>query len=202
MTATDPPETSNPTSAPEVTSEPEDPVAQAIADGYVARCKGGSFSDNTDFSGTCSSDGDVDFWLATYGECQDGTVIALGEDASCDDHDGFDGAMLGPAQGDWHVELTHCRTHPVRPRPTPEDLLVLYVPDAGEWRTACDRMLAAGFVAVASFNPYWDGRGRTFEDPDGYRIVMNCNGDGGQTVFQIHLHLLAGAPLGRFGTPG
>lgn len=36
----------------------------------------------------------------------------------------------------------------------------------------------------------------------GYRIVMNCNGDGGQTVFQIHLHLLAGAPLGRFGTAG
>lgn len=37
-------------------------------------------------------------------------------------------------------------------------------------------------------------------DEAGYRIVMNCNGDGGQTVFQIHLHLLAGAPLGRFGT--
>ena len=35
---------------------------------------------------------------------------------------------------------------------------------------------------------------------DGYRMVMNCNGHGGQTVFQIHLHLLAGAPLGRFGT--
>ncbi|MBF6023602.1 histidine triad nucleotide-binding protein [Lysobacter niastensis] len=35
---------------------------------------------------------------------------------------------------------------------------------------------------------------------DGYRIVMNCNGYGGQTVFQVHLHLLAGAPLGRFGT--
>jgi len=35
---------------------------------------------------------------------------------------------------------------------------------------------------------------------NGYRIVMNCNPDGGQTVFQIHLHLLAGAPLGRFGS--
>ena len=35
----------------------------------------------------------------------------------------------------------------------------------------------------------------------GYRIVMNCNEEGGQTVFQMHLHLLAGAPLGRFGTP-
>ena len=37
---------------------------------------------------------------------------------------------------------------------------------------------------------------------DGYRVVMNCNAAGGQTVFQIHLHLLAGAPLGRFGTRG
>ena len=36
---------------------------------------------------------------------------------------------------------------------------------------------------------------------DGYRVVMNCNGHGGQTVFQVHLHLLGGAPLGRFGTP-
>lgn len=34
---------------------------------------------------------------------------------------------------------------------------------------------------------------------DGYRIVMNCNADAGQTVFQIHLHLLAGEPLGPFG---
>lgn len=34
---------------------------------------------------------------------------------------------------------------------------------------------------------------------DGYRVVMNCNEHGGQTVFQIHLHLLAGAPLGGFG---
>ena len=34
---------------------------------------------------------------------------------------------------------------------------------------------------------------------DGYRIVMNCNAHAGQTVFQIHMHLLAGAPLGHFG---
>jgi len=30
---------------------------------------------------------------------------------------------------------------------------------------------------------------------DGYRLVMNCNRDGGQTVFHIHLHLLAGRAL-------
>ena len=33
----------------------------------------------------------------------------------------------------------------------------------------------------------------------GYRVVMNCREDAGQTVFHIHLHLLAGAPLGHFG---
>ena len=29
----------------------------------------------------------------------------------------------------------------------------------------------------------------------GYRVVMNCNADGGQTVFHIHLHLLAGRAM-------
>lgn len=36
---------------------------------------------------------------------------------------------------------------------------------------------------------------------DGYRIVINCRENAGQTVFHIHLHLLAGAPLGHFGAP-
>lgn len=29
----------------------------------------------------------------------------------------------------------------------------------------------------------------------GYRVTMNCNGDGGQTVFHIHLHLLGGRSM-------
>jgi histidine triad (HIT) family protein len=29
----------------------------------------------------------------------------------------------------------------------------------------------------------------------GYRILMNCNGDGGQVVFHIHMHLLGGRLL-------
>lgn len=32
-------------------------------------------------------------------------------------------------------------------------------------------------------------------DEDGYRVVMNCNADGGQSVYHIHLHLLAGRKL-------
>jgi histidine triad (HIT) family protein len=30
---------------------------------------------------------------------------------------------------------------------------------------------------------------------NGYRVVMNCNRDGGQTVYHIHLHLLGGRAL-------
>ncbi len=31
----------------------------------------------------------------------------------------------------------------------------------------------------------------------GYRLIVNCNGDGGQEVFHLHMHLLGGRPLGR-----
>ena len=35
---------------------------------------------------------------------------------------------------------------------------------------------------------------------DGYRIVINTNRDGGQTVFHLHVHLLAGRAMqGGFG---
>ncbi len=30
---------------------------------------------------------------------------------------------------------------------------------------------------------------------EGYRVVMNCNAAGGQSVFHIHMHLLAGRDL-------
>ena len=30
---------------------------------------------------------------------------------------------------------------------------------------------------------------------DGYRLVMNCNNHGGQTVFHVHMHLLAGRQM-------
>ncbi len=31
---------------------------------------------------------------------------------------------------------------------------------------------------------------------DGYRVVLNCNADAGQSVFHLHLHLLGGRRLG------
>jgi catechol 2,3-dioxygenase-like lactoylglutathione lyase family enzyme len=88
------------------------------------------------------------------------------------DHDGFDGVMVGMAGAGWHFEFTRCRAHPVLPASTVEDLTVFYLPSGPQWRAACARMRSAGFKAVASFNPYWEALGRTFEDRDGYRVTL------------------------------
>ncbi|ADY73738.1 histidine triad (HIT) protein [Desulfurobacterium thermolithotrophum DSM 11699] len=32
---------------------------------------------------------------------------------------------------------------------------------------------------------------------NGYRILINCNKDGGQEIYHIHYHLFAGKPLGK-----
>ena len=92
--------------------------------------------------------------------------------ASFRDHDGFDGIMVGVPAAGYHLEFTRSRRHPVTPSPTPEDLLVLYYPSEPAWQLACGSMNAAGFAAVSSFNPYWNLRGRSYEDPDGYRVVL------------------------------
>lgn len=88
------------------------------------------------------------------------------------DHDGFDGIMLGKAGAPYHFEFTRAAGHAAGRAPTADNLLVFYLPDRAEWQAAVDRMRAAGFDPVPAFNPYWDRDGATFEDPDGYRIVL------------------------------
>jgi catechol 2,3-dioxygenase-like lactoylglutathione lyase family enzyme len=88
------------------------------------------------------------------------------------DHAGFDGTMVGAEGAGFHFEFTHCHDHPVKPAPTVEDLVVFYYPNDRDWEAASTRLSAAGFKQVESFNPYWERNGITFEDPDGYRIVL------------------------------
>jgi catechol 2,3-dioxygenase-like lactoylglutathione lyase family enzyme len=89
-----------------------------------------------------------------------------------EDHDGFDGVMLGAAEAPYHFEFTRAHGHSAGRAPTRDHLLVFYIPGPEDWRRAVARMRGAGFEPVASFNPYWDQQGLTFEDPDGYRVVL------------------------------
>ena len=95
---------------------------------------------------------------------------------SFDDHDGFDGVMLGHSETGYHFEFTHHRGHHVGRAPTQDHLLVFYIPERETWAGRCERMREAGFVEVASYNPYWDRLGVTFEDIDGYRVVIQNAG--------------------------
>ena len=88
------------------------------------------------------------------------------------DHDGFDGVMLGRQGSGHHLEFTRKRGHEAGRAPTEDNLLVFYLPDAGDWRRAVDRLRRHGYEPVPAFNPYWDRHGQTFADPDGYRVVL------------------------------
>lgn len=88
------------------------------------------------------------------------------------EHEGFDGVMLGHPAAAYHLEFTRKRGHDAGRAPTAENLLVFYLPDIDQWHAALAHLESCGYRAVSSFNPYWDKKGRTFEDPDGYRIVL------------------------------
>ncbi|MFL6549097.1 MAG: VOC family protein [Povalibacter sp.] len=89
-----------------------------------------------------------------------------------EDHEGFDGVMLAHREAGYHFEFTRHRKHPITPTPTVEDLVVFYVPQFTTWQRMCESMQAAGFTRSVSFSPYWNLRGHTFEDRDGYRVVL------------------------------
>lgn len=88
------------------------------------------------------------------------------------DHDGFDGVMLGCQGAPYHLEFTRKAGHRAGRAPSSEHLLVFYCPDAAQWKRALARLDAAGHKPVKAFNAYWDAKGVTFEDPDGYRVVL------------------------------
>lgn len=91
-----------------------------------------------------------------------------------EDHQGFDGIMLGHPHHAYHLEFTHHRGVLVGGAPTQDNLLVFYVPEIERWQVMCKQMLAGGFQPVEAYNPYWDVNGQTFEDLDGYRVVLQA----------------------------
>lgn len=93
--------------------------------------------------------------------------LGFSELGSFADHQGFDGVILGHPHHAYHLEFTHHRGVQVGRAPTSDNLLVFYLPDEKQWHSC-----AAGFCQVASYNPYWDVSGKTFEDIDGYRVVL------------------------------
>jgi catechol 2,3-dioxygenase-like lactoylglutathione lyase family enzyme len=88
-------------------------------------------------------------------------------------HLGYEGEILGRKGLPYHLEFTHQAGHKVGKAPTQDHLLVFYIPDEADWKRAVERMQQHGYKPVISYNPYWDNGGKTFEDVDGYRVVLH-----------------------------
>lgn len=93
--------------------------------------------------------------------------------ASFENHEAFDGVILGRKGTPYHLEFTHHRGHNVGKAPSQDNLLVFFITDEAEWKSAVERMQKHGYEPVKSYNPWWDNGGKTFEDVDGYRVVLS-----------------------------
>jgi catechol 2,3-dioxygenase-like lactoylglutathione lyase family enzyme len=93
-------------------------------------------------------------------------------------HAGYSGVMIGLPGRDYHLEFTeHEESQEDHPPPGRDNLLVFYIPERAVVERIVARLAALGYASVAPENPYWNERGVTIEDPDGWRVVlMNTSG--------------------------
>ena len=94
--------------------------------------------------------------------------LGLTEIGGFNDHDGYDGVFLEVPGTGAHLELTTGGEHGA-PEPHPESLLVLYLGSDEAVRATAERL---GREPVVPANPYWAEHALTFEDPDGFRVVL------------------------------
>ena len=85
--------------------------------------------------------------------------------------------MIGLPDASYHLEFTEHIDGSPCPAPTEDNLLVFYIPDAKQIQAVKSRLASMGYPEVPPENPYWEEKGVTIADPDGWRIVlMNMRG--------------------------
>ena len=95
---------------------------------------------------------------------------------SFEGHAGYSGVMLGLPGHEYHLEFTSHNEGSPCPAPTKDNLLVFYIPDQQAVSLLVVHLGSMGYFPVAPENPYWEQNGITFEDPDGWRVVLMKTG--------------------------
>ncbi len=86
-------------------------------------------------------------------------------------HDGYDGIFIGLPAENWHLEFTESRNAPDH-APGEDDLLVFYAETAEAYSSTLRIFEQMNIPEKVPVNPYWTVHGKTYEDPDGFRIVI------------------------------
>jgi catechol 2,3-dioxygenase-like lactoylglutathione lyase family enzyme len=112
--------------------------------------------------------------VARHTECLQEVVafyrdgIGLTEIGGFRDHAGYEGVFLAVPGADAHLEFTAGGGRGA-PASHPESLLVFYLGDDEAVQAVSARL---GLDPVPPANPYWTEHGVTFQDPDGFRVVL------------------------------
>jgi catechol-2,3-dioxygenase len=98
--------------------------------------------------------------------------LGLPQLSSFTNHAGYSGVMVGLPNREYHLEFTQHEAGSPCPAPTKDNLLVFYIPDPEELNSAAKRLQILGYSPVPPENSYWQDKSLTFEDPDGWRVVL------------------------------
>lgn len=91
---------------------------------------------------------------------------------SFQNHSTYDGVFLGIKGENWHLEFTVSTEEPVH-KSDADDLLVFYPTTLERYNNIIQQLLENNIAEVEPKNPYWKINGRTFVDPDGFRMVLS-----------------------------
>ncbi|WP_223568879.1 VOC family protein [Agrobacterium tumefaciens] len=98
--------------------------------------------------------------------------LGLPELARFEAHAGYDGIMLGLPGKSVHLEFTRHAEGSSCPAPSFDNLLVLYITEPDAYDRLNERMQGMGYAPLEPENPYWLERSFTYQDPDGWRVVI------------------------------
>jgi catechol 2,3-dioxygenase-like lactoylglutathione lyase family enzyme len=101
-----------------------------------------------------------------------GRVLGLKVLGSFKDHLDYSGVFMGLPGENWHLEFTVSKSIPQHQNDD-DDLLVFYAASLEEFAAIKNRFIKNNVEVVRPKNPYWEKNGITFEDPDGFRVVIS-----------------------------
>ena len=101
-----------------------------------------------------------------------GEALGLKQIGSFQEHAGYDGVMFALQGTTCHLEFTSNANGGTCAPPGRDNLLVLYFDTNENFRAATERVEGFGHQPVEPENVYWASRGLTYEDPEGWRVVL------------------------------
>ena len=98
-------------------------------------------------------------------------VVGLDKLGEFENHQGYNGIILGLAGIDWQLEFTTSSQKPQR-KFDDDDTLVFYLRTEDEFIGARKRIADSGVSTEIPRNPYWSANGIMISDPDGHHVIF------------------------------